>query len=578
MSAQDRYLAWLENPRIAESTKEELRAIADDPTEITDRFYQDLQFGTAGLRGILGAGTNRMNYYTVARAAEAYAQTLAETSGSKERGIAISFDSRNYSPEFAELSARIFLKHGFKVYLFERLHPVPLLSFAIRRRNCAGGIMITASHNPREYNGFKVYSEDGSQLEPDAAERVAAKMYSMTDFPALLLDLPELTESENLIYLGEDLDSEYNTYLQGLIINKEAIKRQADLEIVYTPLYGTGYHPVCRALRSLGFKNISVVEEQAEPDGNFPTAPYPNPEVREALALGIELAEERGADLLLATDPDADRLGLAVRNNEGEFKILSGNQIGILLMDYILSAKAKFNRDNRQHFCVASVVSSRLPRLITANYGVKLYECLTGFKYVAEKIRDGLAAGECFDFGFEESFGYLIGDDVRDKDAVTAAAVVCEMAAVAAEEGQTLYERCEDLFAKYLYSAEKTVAFSREGKEGLLAIQNTVNTVRAEKEKLFSELHPVSIEDYQSKEVYYCGSEKVEPLDVNESNLMIYNLGQLDWFATRPSGTEPKLKVYMGAYRDDPEEAAAALAEIERVVVTEIENILNQGA
>ena len=578
MSAREKYEQWRQDPRFAQTVRDELNRIAADAKEIEDRFYQDLQFGTAGLRGLLGAGTNRMNFYTVARAAEAYARVLERTPENLERGIAISYDSRNYSQEFSELSARIFLKHGFRVYLSDRLRPVPLLSYAIRSRQTAGGIMMTASHNPREYNGFKVYSADGSQLEPEAAAQVAEEMAKHTNLPDLLVGLPELkAPGLALTWLGEDLDQDYNDYLQTLIIDREAIAAQPDLAIVYSPLHGSGYRPVTRALESLGFRNLFIVPEQRDPDGNFPPATYPNPEAPEAMQLALDLAAEQDADLVIATDPDADRLGVAVREHSGNYTLLSGNEIGVLLMDYILSAKAQYLADNREHFCVTSVVSSRLPRLICAHYGVKLYECLTGFKYIAEKIREGQAAGEVYDFGFEESYGYLIGDQVRDKDAVSAAALVCELAAVAACEGQTLAERCDALFRKYRYAAEKTVSLSRPGKAGLAAIAQTVNELRSEREELFQELRPKSRIDYHAGEIYSYADGQSSPLvDATSSNLLIYNLGQLDWFATRPSGTEPKLKIYMGAYRSTPEEADRALAAIEAVVLPTIEARLDQ--
>lgn len=579
MTAKEKYQSWLDNPGFDAETHAELVAIADDDKEIEDRFYKDLEFGTAGLRGILGAGTNRMNFYTVGRAAEGFARYIAAGGeAQKEKGIAISYDSRHFSKEFAGLTARIFRRQGVKVYLSDELRPVPLLSFALRTRGCVAGVMITASHNPKAYNGFKAYGPDGSQLAPEAADQVAAAMNDVKDLPAVFEDLPELDPENDagLVMMGEDLAKDYNDYLLEQIIDKEAIKRHHDMAIIYSPLHGTGYKPVTRALDSLGFTNVSVVPEQAKPDGDFPTAPYPNPEAREAMELGIQLAEEKKADLLIATDPDADRLGVAVRTNDDEFILLSGNEIGCLLMDYILSAKHRLQQDDKQHFCVVSVVSSRLPRRICDRYGVKLYESLTGFKYIAEKIRDGMEQGEVFDFGFEESFGYLAGDNVRDKDAVVAAALVCEMAAAARDDNQSLYERLQDLFKTYGYAAEKTVAFTREGKVGLEKIRNAMKVVREEKKTIFDNLDPASLVDYQTQEKIDLEKGESENLDVNQSNVLIFNLENLDWFATRPSGTEPKLKVYMGAYAESPEKAKAKLADIEAAVVDKIEGELDR--
>lgn len=579
MTAKEKYQSWLDNPGFDPETHAELTAIASDDKEIEDRFYQDLKFGTAGLRGILGAGTNRMNFYTVARAAEGFARVIAAGGEeNKQKGIAISFDSRHFSKEFAQLTARIFRRQGVKVYLSDELRPVPLLSFALRTRGCVAGVMITASHNPKAYNGFKAYGGDGSQLAPEGADKVAAAMDQLTDLPAILQDLPELDPENDpgLVMMGDDLDQDYNNYLLEQIIDKDAIKRHHDMEIIYSPLHGTGFKPVTRALKSLGFTNVSVVPEQAEPNGDFPTAPYPNPEAREAMELGIQLAEKEHADLLIATDPDADRLGVAVRTNDGDFILLSGNEIGCLLMDYILSAKHRLQQDDKQHFCVVSVVSSRLPRRICDRYGVKLYESLTGFKYIAEKIREGMDKGEVFDFGFEESFGYLAGDNVRDKDAVVAAALVCEMAAAARDDNQSLYERLQDLFKTYGYAAEKTVAFTREGKVGLEKIRNAMKVVRTEKKTIFDTLDPKSLVDYQTQEKVDLDNGETTPLDINQSNVLIFNLKDLDWFATRPSGTEPKLKVYMGAYDETPEKAQAKLDTIEAAVVDKIEGELDR--
>ncbi len=499
--AQERYNRWTTDLNFDDSTRAELLAIAADSKEIEDRFYMDLEFGTAGLRGVLGAGTNRMNLYTVARASEGFARFLAgQGEEVKARGVAISYDSRRYSPEFAVLSARIFVSHGIKVYLSDELRPVPMLSFAIRHFGTAGGVMITASHNPAKYNGYKAYGEDGGQLPPEAAQVVADVMTSIEDFPPLLNCLSEEAARATGLWqdMGADLDEAYTAMLEKLAINRDAVKRQSQLKIVYTPLHGAGNKPVRRILSRIGFENIIVVPEQELPDPDFSTVAFPNPEERSALKMAIELAQKEGADLVIATDPDADRTGVCVRTSSGDYQVLTGNQIGLLLMDYILSAKKKSGTLPDQSFVVTTIVSTKLTQRIAAAYGVTLFECLTGFKFIAELIKEQDEFGEMhFQFGFEESFGYLAGTDVRDKDAVVTSMLIAEMAASAAEQGQTLYDLMQALYKRYGFAAEKTISITLEGKEGIAKIKSGMAALREKKADGIPGVDVLAVSDYK---------------------------------------------------------------------------------
>lgn len=580
--ATERYRAWVEHPELAQEYREELVGIADDAADIEDRFYQELAFGTAGLRGVMGAGTNRMNPYIVARAAEAFARVIeCRGESAKAQGMAISYDSRLGSAEFARLVAGIFARHGIKVRLSDELRPVPLLSFAIRHYQCAGGVMITASHNPKIYNGFKAYGPDGGQLDVAGSDRIAAEIATITDpihFYHSLPPVETMLESSYIEAMGTELDQAYDRVALSQCLNPAAVKAEADLAIVYTPLNGTGNKPVRRLLKRVGFTNISVVKEQEEPNGNFPTTPYPNPEYRETLTLGMALAEERHADLLLATDPDADRLGVAVRNAQGEFVVLSGNQIGCLLMDYILSQKKAKGELSEQSFVVSTVVSSRLPDIICKHYGVKLFRTLTGFKNIAEVMRrEGEAKPGEFLFGYEESFGYLVHAQVRDKDAVSAALLMAELAAFCAQDGKTVYDYLLELFHKYEFSQEKTISLVREGKVGQAAIRRAMAQVRADKSGFFAPLEPRQIWDFQTLTVDHPASGTSESLDFAPSNVLVYALAGTDWFACRPSGTEPKLKIYMGCGGPDLETAQHKLDRLEKIVAERIVQVLDQA-
>lgn len=577
--AEITYRAWLYHPELDEDAKQSLEDIANQSEEIEECFYKDLEFGTAGLRGIMGMGTNRMNRYTVVRAATGFAQYIASLGEeARERGIAISYDSRHNSAEFARLSARVFCANKIKVRLSDELRPVPVLSFAIRHYDCVGGIVLTASHNPKIYNGFKAYGEGGAQIPVEVSDEVVKKINAIIDPITLYHNLPseeECKASPYWISMGEELDQAYDEMAMGLLVNPEVVEQAKDLAIVYSPLHGTGNKPVSRLLAKMGFKNVSVVPEQALPDGDFPTAPYPNPEDPAAMQFGIDLAKEKLADILIATDPDADRMGVALRNKENEYVLLSGNEIGILLMEYLLSSLARKNRLPEHPMVVSTVVSSRLPERICEDYGVKLYRSLTGFKNIAEviKARDDEGSEEVI-FSYEESFGYLVGKGVRDKDGVTASMLMAEIAAYAAAHGETIFDRLQRIFEKYGFVAEKTVALKREGREGQELIKSAMKKIREEKHSFFQPLQAKVINDYLLQESWKADSAKVTALPLNKSDVLVYGLGGSDWFATRPSGTEPKLKVYLGASAPTQAEADEKLQTLEEIAAKRIEELL----
>ncbi len=578
--SKELYQFWSTDPFFDEKTRAELLAIADNEEEIEERFYTNLSFGTAGLRGILGAGTNRMNIYTVAMATEGFARYI-DTLGdeAKERGIVISYDCRNFSPDFALIAALIFATHGTHVRLVDELRPTPMLSFAVRHYNCAGGVMVTASHNPAKYNGYKAYGEDGGQMPPEAADVVLREMDSITDPRTLSWITEEEALNRGLLeYIGPELDDAYMAMLRKLTINEDKVREQADMKIVFTPLHGTGNKPVRRILKEIGFENVIVVPEQELPDGNFSTVKSPNPEERSALAMAIALAEKEEADLVIATDPDGDRTGLCIRKEDGSYQVMSGNEIGILLMNYILSAKQARGTLPENSFVITTIVSTKLPRKIAAHYGVELMECLTGFKWIAELIKLHDEQGDKhFQFGFEESFGYLAGTAVRDKDAVVASMLLAEMAATAKSEGKTLNDYLKQLNALFGFGEEKTYSLVREGKAGLEAITKTMVKLRADKMRGFPNVDILRVLDVQESTVTDMKTGEVSPLDLPESDVLLYQLDGLDFFCVRPSGTEPKIKVYFGAYDQDAQVAKDKLASFSKAIVDEVESLLDNA-
>ncbi|MDD2392775.1 MAG: phospho-sugar mutase [Eubacteriales bacterium] len=568
---------WSEDPFFSEDTRRELIEIADDSQEITERFYKYLEFGTGGLRGIIGAGTNRMNIYTVAHATEGFARYLDRPEyADRERRVVVSYDSRRFSREFAMVTSLVFASHGIKVLLSDELRPTPMLSYAVRHFDALGGVMITASHNPAKYNGYKAYGEDGGQMPPEAASNILESMHSIDDIRTLRWISEEEAFAKGLIeYFGSEFDEVYIDMLKSLVIDQRAIEDNRDMKIVYTPLHGAGLKPVTTILSELGFRNVYVVKEQSKPDPDFSTVRSPNPEERSALKMAMDLATEVNADLVVATDPDGDRTGLVVREPDGDFSVLSGNQIGLLLMDHILSAKEEAGTLTPLSFTVTTIVSSKLTRRIAKRYGVRLFEVLTGFKFIAEIIKEYDENGDMsFEFGFEESYGFLAGKDVRDKDAVVAIMLIAEMAASARSRGKSLYDVLQELYEKYGYAAEKTISITFEGKEGIEKIRDAMTAMRQAKHSSIGDVSIASISDYLGSEITDHVTGKTVPLDFEKSNVLLYSLGDDDWFCIRPSGTEPKIKIYFGIYGKDRIICEKRLDDVSKVIEKHIRELL----
>ncbi|SDX76502.1 phosphoglucomutase [Ruminococcaceae bacterium YAD3003] len=576
------YELWSTDPFFDEGTRNELIAIKDDTKEIEDRFYRDLEFGTAGLRGVLGAGTNRMNVYTVAKASEGLAKYILSCGEEAvKRGVVISYDSRHFSPEFAQITAQVLAANGIPSKLADELRPVPVLSFSVRYFKAFAGVMITASHNPSKYNGYKVYGEDGGQVPPEAADAVLSNIEAISDIRTIkMMDIEEAKSKGLVTSFGPEIDEAFTNMLTKLVVDQEAINKQADMSIVYTPLHGSGNKPVRRILEAVGFKNIHIVKEQELPDGAFPTVSLPNPENPEALSMAIELAKKTDASLVFGTDPDSDRIGAAakvVENGEVKYKCFSGNQMGLMLLDYILDAKKKLGTLPDKSFAVTTIVSSKLVKSICDYYGVELQETLTGFKFIGERIKiDDEFGDKHFQFGFEESYGYLSGVDVRDKDAVVAAMLICNMAAASFEKGETLADRLDHLYEKYGYGVEQTISCTLEGKEGIEMIGACMVELRqeltncknlAEAKNLLGGASVVAVRDYKESKryVFTDSGVEVEEITLPKSNVLLYELGGnkgIDWACARPSGTEPKLKIYMGVYDSDEARAKASFETI----------------
>lgn len=576
------YEFWMNDPYFDEGTRNELIAIKDDKKEIEDRFYRDLEFGTAGLRGVLGAGTNRMNVYTVAKASEGLAKFILSCGDEAvARGVVISYDSRHFSPEFAEITASVLAANGIPSKLSDELRPVPVLSYSVRYFKAFAGVMITASHNPSKYNGYKVYGEDGGQVPPEAADAVLSNIEAITDIRTVkMMDIEEAKAKGLVTSFGPEVDKAYTEMLTKLVVDPDAIAKQADMSIVYTPLHGSGNKPVRRILDAVGFKNIHIVAEQELPDGAFPTVSLPNPENPEALSMAIELAKKTDASLVFGTDPDSDRIGAAakvVENGEVKYKCFSGNQMGLMLLDYILDAKKEKGTLPDNSFAVTTIVSSKLVKSICDYYGVELQETLTGFKFIGERIKiDDEFGNKHFQFGFEESYGYLSGVDVRDKDAVVAAMLICNMAAASFEKGETLADRLDHVYEKYGYGFEQTISCTLEGKEGIEKIGSCMVELRSElaacknlseAEKLLGGATVKAVRDYQTSKRYEFTADGVNVTDITlpKSNVLLYELGGdkgIDWACARPSGTEPKLKIYLGAYDSSKASAQEAMDRI----------------
>lgn len=549
MDAMKMYELWTEDEYFDEKTKEELLAIKSDEREIKERFYKDLEFGTAGLRGIIGAGSNRMNTYTVRKATQGLCDyILSENKG--DRGVAISYDSRHFSPEFAEVAALTLAANGICAYVFESLRPTPVLSFTVRQLNCIAGINITASHNPPSYNGYKVYWEDGAQISPPHDKSIIDAVNAVTDYRTCkTISKDEAVKSGLYKSIGKEIDDKYQETILNLVTDKDSISKMADdIKVVYSPLHGTGNIPVRRALDALGFKHVFVVPEQELPDGDFPTAKYPNPETEKAFELGLKLAKEKDADLVLATDPDADRLGVYVKDKEGEYHPLTGNMSGCLIGDYLIKQKKKIDGKLPENGAfIKSIVSTRLCDAIARYYGTELIEVLTGFKFIGGKMLEFEQKGNgTYLFGMEESYGCLPGDYARDKDAVAASVILCEAAAHYKNEGKTLWEAMVDLYKTHGYYIEDVTSLEFSGIEGAEKISNIMKSLR---ETPLSELGGEDVlvmRDYSCDLRTDMNNGLTSPLGLPKSNVLYYELSGDAWMCVRPSGTEPKIKFYFG--------------------------------
>lgn len=578
MDSLEKYRFWMANDYFDIDTRNELKNIENDQTEIEERFYRDLEFGTGGLRGIIGAGTNRMNIYTVRKASQGLAvYILKNIAAAAEKGIVIAYDSRHMSPEFAMEAACVFAANGVKAWLFDELRPTPELSFAVRYLKAAAGIVITASHNPKQYNGYKVYGEDGAQLSLEGSEAVLEEIEKISDITVIVpLKKTEAMAKGLLTTIGSELDDAYINSLKTLSINPEVIKKSAGkLKIVYTPLHGTGNKPVRRILKETGFGDVIIVKEQELPDPEFSTIKYPNPEERDSFKLAIALAEKENVDLIIGTDPDCDRVGVVTRNTEGEYVVLTGNQTGSLLFEYILSQKKQRGNLPANGFAVKTIVTSELARAIADNYGIELIEVLTGFKFIGEKIKELDEFGDRkYLFGFEESYGYLAGTFARDKDGVVACMLIVEMAAYYSSRGLSLYDGLEELFRKYGYYIEGINSFTLEGKEGTEKIQAAMETLRKEKPSTFGTLEASVLRDYQTQSKFDLTEGTVTRLDLPQSNVLYYEMKDGSWFCIRPSGTEPKIKIYYGVSEAIQEKAVRKLDLLKENVLSVIKPLL----
>ena len=555
---QEKYQKWLANPIFDQKTKEELESIKGNEAEIKDRFYKDLEFGTAGLRGIIGAGTNRMNKYTVGKATQGLANFIKKEGG-EQRGVAISFDSRIMSEEFSKEVALCLNANGIKTYRFESLRPVPELSFAVRELGCIAGIMITASHNPPEYNGYKVYWEDGAQIVAPKDQLIIQEVNQIEDFSVIKTMKQEDAEREGLYHeIGSEIDQKYYQQLEKLVLNPEIIHEvQKDLKIVYTPLHGTGNIPVRTVLKELGFENVYVVKEQELPDGKFPTVDYPNPEDPKAFALALKLAKEVDADIILATDPDADRLGIFAKDTKtGEYKTFTGNMTALLIAEYELSQKKEKGILPANGAIIKTIVSSNLTDAIAQEYQMKLFEVLTGFKYIGEKIKEFEQTGKYeYVFGFEESYGCLIGTHARDKDGIVAVMALCEAAAYYKKQGLSLWDQMIRIYEKYGYYKEEQISIVLKGADGAEQIKQMMEKMRNHPPKQIGKYTVKEIRDYQRNEVLDVTTGKTTETGLPKSNVLYYDLGDGAWCCARPSGTEPKIKFYIGVKENSMEEA-----------------------
>ena len=564
MNYLEKYNEWCTSSIFDEDTKNELKNLKDE-NEIKDRFYKNLEFGTAGLRGIIGAGTNRMNKYTVTQATQGLANYIKKNHG-EDKGVAIAYDSRNMSIEFSKWTALCLNANGIKTYRFESLRPTPELSFALRYLGCIAGIVITASHNPAEYNGYKVYWEDGAQIVAPVDKEIMDEVKAVTDFSEIKdISLEDAKKSGLYNEIGEEVDNAYIGELKKLVLNEDIIRKvQKDLKIVYTPLHGTGNLPVQRILKEIGFENVYVVPEQEKPDGNFSTVTYPNPEDKKAFALALDLACKVDADIVLATDPDADRLGIYAKDTKtGEYMPFTGNMSALLIAEYELSQKKAKGILPKNGALITTIVSSNMAAAIAKEYGVKLIEVLTGFKYIGEQIKlfEKTKENE-YVFGFEESYGCLIGTHARDKDAIVAVMTLCEAAAYYKNEGLTLWDQMINIYEKYGYYKEGQIAITMKGIDGAEKIKAILENLRKNPPKTLANYEVIETRDYESGVIQNCLTQEKSTTGLPKSNVLYYDLQDNAWCCVRPSGTEPKIKFYIGVKRNSLEDADNKLQEL----------------
>ena len=566
MDYQEVYEEWLNSEYIDSKTKKELKTIKDNKKEIEERFYKDLEFGTAGMRGIIGNGTNRMNKYTVTKATQGLANYIKKNNP-KKKPVVISYDSRHFSKEFSEETALCLNANGIKTYVFEKLAPVPELSFAVRNLKCIAGVMITASHNPAKYNGYKVYWDDGSQIVDPVASELIAEVNKVE-----IKDVKTISKTDAInkgLYntVDKEIEKDYINTVAKLILNPDIIKKMSDdLTIVYTPLHGAGNVPVQKILKKIGFKNVYVVPEQEEPDGDFPTVEYPNPESKDAFKMALDLGKRVKADVVLATDPDADRLGVyAINSKTKKYQTFTGNMSALLIAEYELSQKKEKGMIPKNGAMVKSIVSSNLADAIAEEYGLKMFDVLTGFKYIGEKIKEFEEKDSYkYMFGFEESYGCLIDTYARDKDGVAAVVALCEAAAYYKDKGLTLCDQMKEIYKKYGYYKEETVSITKEGKAGLEEIANIMESLRNKPVKKFGRFKIVKSSDFKTSKVVE--GKKESKLKLPKSNVLYYDLENNGWVAIRPSGTEPKIKLYFGVKDKTEEKAIAKLEKLKEEV------------
>jgi len=569
---------WLAFNVLDSELREQLLVMEKNHKEVEDAFYKNLEFGTGGMRGELGPGTNRLNIYVIRKATEGLAKYIEENGEvAKRRGVVVAYDSRHKSPEFALEVAKVLGNHGIKTYIYEELSPTPELSFAVRYLHAFAGIVITASHNPPEYNGYKVYGEDGGQIPPEMADKIISYVNNVeNELTIEVVEEKELLEKELLTYIGEKIDQAYIEQLKTIQLNKELVQQVGkDLKIVFTPLHGTANKLVRAGLEAFGFNNVTVVKEQELPDPNFSTVESPNPEEHAAFSLAIQYGKQKDGDILMGTDPDADRLGVAVKDPNGEYTVLTGNQMGALMLHYLLSQKKEQGKLPENGVVVKTVVTSEIGRAIAKSFGIDTIDTLTGFKFIGEKINEFEQTGQYqFLFGYEESYGYLIGDFVRDKDAVQSAVFAAEVAAYYKSQGKSLYDGLLEIFETYGYYKESLQSLTLRGKDGAEQIANILTTFRTNPPKEIAGVKVVAIEDFQASAKTIIHQNTTETIELPKSNVLKYHLEDGSWFTIRPSGTEPKAKFYFAVKGNSLSESEQLLTSVEESVMGLVDKIV----